>query len=147
MTFIPESFRNWFTAPMLFSFLVFGTMPLWIDAVGLYQYLGLEVMIWVIFALSVNLLLGYTGLPSFGHGAFLGIDAYAFGLTQFNVAANLWLSLFGAVAVTAVLGGLVAVFISHRRGFYFALMTIACAQIFYFIASKWTSVTGAKTAC
>jgi len=129
---------------MLVSFLVFGTMPFWIDAIGLYQYLGLEVMIWVIFALAVNLLLGYTGLPSFGHGAFLGIGAYAFGLTQFNIAANLWVSLLGAVAVTAILGGLVAAFISHRRGIYFALMTIACAQIFYFVASKWTDVTGGE---
>lgn len=111
---------------------------------GLYQYLGLEVMIWITLALAVNLLLGYTGLPSFGHGAFLGIGAYAFGLTQFNVAANLWLSLLGAVVVTAVLGSLVAALISHRRGIYFALMTIACAQIFYFIASKWTSVTGGE---
>ena len=139
-----KSIRNLFTAPMLVSFLVFGTMPFWIDAIGLYQYLGLEVMIWVIFALAVNLLLGYTGLPSFGHGAFLGIGAYAFGLTQFNIAANLWVSLFGAVAATAVLGGLVAAFISHRRGIYFALMTIACAQIFFFIASKWTDVTGGE---
>ncbi len=140
----PQGIKNWFTAPMLFSFLVFGTMPFWIDAIGLYQYLGLEVMIWVIFALAVNLLLGYTGLPSFGHGAFLGIGAYAFGLTQFNIAANLWISLLGAVVVTAVLGGLVAAFISHRRGIYFALMTIACAQIFFFIASKWTDVTGGE---
>ena len=139
-----KSIRNLFTAPMLVSFLVFGTMPFWIDAIGLYQYLGLEVMIWVIFALAVNLLLGYTGLPSFGHGAFLGIGAYAFGLTQFNIAAHLWVSLFGAVAATAVLGGLVAAFISHRRGIYFALMTIACAQIFFFIASKWTDVTGGE---
>ena len=139
-----QTLRSWFTAPMLFSFLIFGTMPLWIDAVGLYQYLGLEVMIWIIFALAVNMLLGYTGLPSFGHGAFLGIGAYAFGLTQFNVAANLWLSLFGAVAVTAALGAVVALLISHRRGIYFALMTIACAQIFYFIASKWTDVTGGE---
>ena len=141
---VPQAIRNWITLPMLFSFLVFGTMPLWIHAVGLYQYLGLEVMIWIIFALAVNLLLGYTGLPSFGHGAFLGIGAYAFGLTQFNIAANLWLSLLGAVVVTAALGALVALLISHRRGIYFALMTIACSQIFYFIASKWTDVTGGE---
>ena len=93
MTSLAQAIRGWFTLPMGLSFLLFGTMPFWIDAVGLYQYLGVEVMIWVIFALAVNLLLGYTGLPSFGHGAFLGIGAYAFGLTQFNLVANLWLSL------------------------------------------------------
>ncbi|MDX1431055.1 MAG: branched-chain amino acid ABC transporter permease [Gammaproteobacteria bacterium] len=129
---------------MLASFVVFGTLPLWIEQIGLYQYLGVEIMIWVIFALAVNLLLGYTGLPSFGHGAFLGIGAYAFGITQFELLDNLWLSLAGAIVVTAIVGGMVAVFLSHRRGIYFALMTIAFAQIFFFIASKWTTVTGGE---
>lgn len=135
---------RWFTKPMLVSFAVFGTMPLWIEQVGLYQYLGVEIMIWVIFALAVNLLLGYTGLPSFGHGAFLGIGAYAFGITQFELVENLWVSLVGATLVTAVVGGIVAAFLSHRRGIYFALMTIAFAQVFFFIASKWTTVTGGE---
>ena len=136
--------RGLLNTPLLLSFLVFGTMPLWIEAVGLYQYIGLEIIIWVIFALGYNLLLGYTGLPSFGHGAFLGIGAYAFGLTQFNLANNLWVSLLGAVLVTTAMGGAVALFISHRRGIYYALMTIAFGQIFFFIASKWTSVTGGE---
>ena len=129
---------------MLASFVLFGTMPVWIEHVGLYQYLGVEMMIWVIFALAVNLLLGFTGLPSFGHGAFLGIGAYAFGVTQFELANNLWISLAGAMLITAAIGGLAALFLSHRRGIYFALMTIAFAQIFFFIASKWTSVTGGE---
>jgi branched-chain amino acid transport system permease protein len=136
-----RALRGILTLPLLASFLLFGTMPWWIEAVGLYQYIGLEIMIWVIFALGYNLLLGYAGLPSFGHGAFLGIGAYAFGLTQFNLAESLWLSLLGAILVTAALGGVVALFISHRRGIYYALMTIAFGQIFFFIASKWTTVT------
>ena len=136
--------RTSLTAPLLASLLLFGTMPLWIEAVGLYQYIGLEIMIWVIFALGYNLLLGYAGLPSFGHGAFLGIGAYAFGLTQFNVAESLWVSLLGAILVTTALGGAVALFISHRRGIYYALMTIAFGQIFFFVASKWTTVTGGE---
>src|SRR5690606_13471123 len=125
-------------------FLLFGTMPLWIEAVGLYQYLGLEILIWVIFALGYNLLLGYAGLPSFGHGAFLGIGAYAFGLTQFNVAANLWLSLLGAVVVAMVLGGIGSLLLSPRLGIYYALLTRAVGQLFYFVASKWASVTGGE---
>ena len=62
--------------------------------------------------------------------ALLGIGAYAFGLTQFNLADGLWPRL-GAIVVTAALGGAVALFISHRRGVYFALMTIAFGQIFF----------------
>ena len=53
-------------------------------AVGLYPYLGVEVMIWMIYALGFNLLLGYAGLPSFGHGAYFGVGAYAFGLAQLH---------------------------------------------------------------
>ena len=101
MTRMARRLSRWLTGPMLLSFAVFGSMPLWIEHVGLYQYLGVEIMIWVIFALAVNLLLGYTGLPSFGHGAFLGIGAYAFGLTQFELLDNLWVALAGAVIVTS----------------------------------------------
>ena len=130
--------------PMAVAFVLFGTLPLWIESVGLYRYLGVEIMIWCLFALGFNLLLGYTGLPSFGHGAYFGIGAYAMGLTQFTLAANLWLGLLAATLAAAIVGGFVALFISHRRGIYFALMTIAFGQMFFFIASKWTSVTGGE---
>jgi branched-chain amino acid transport system permease protein len=130
--------------PMLTAFVLFGTLPLWIESVGLYRYLGVEILIWCLFALGFNLLLGYTGLPSFGHGAYFGIGAYAMGLTQFKVVASLWVGLLAAVLAAALVGGVVALFISHRRGIYFALMTIAFGQMFFFIASKWTSVTGGE---
>jgi branched-chain amino acid transport system permease protein len=129
---------------MLVAFLFFGTLPLWIESVGLYRYLGVEVMIWCLFALGFNLLLGYTGLPSFGHGAYFGVGAYAMGLAQFKLVPNLWVGLLAATLAAAIVGGVVALFISHRRGIYFALMTIAFGQMFFFIASKWTSVTGGE---
>jgi branched-chain amino acid transport system permease protein len=135
---------GWLSLPMLAAFALFGTLPLWIERVGLYRYLGVEILIWCIFALGFNLLLGYTGLPSFGHGAYFGIGAYAMGLTQFHLVANLWVGLLAATLATAAVGGGVALFISHRRGIYFALMTIAFGQMFFFIASKWTSVTGGE---
>ena len=72
---------------MIVVFVALVTLPMWIQNVGLYQYLGIEVAIWIIYALGFNLLLGYAGLPSFGHGAFLGIGAYAFGLSQFRSAS------------------------------------------------------------
>ena len=133
--------RSWITGPMLVVFAIFATVPLWIETVGLYEYLAVEVLIWIIFAMGFNLLLGYSGLPSFGHGAFFGIGAYAFGLAQFNVWPNLWFCLLAAALVTAAIGGVSALLLSHRRGIYFALMSIAIGQIFYFIASKWTDVT------
>jgi branched-chain amino acid transport system permease protein len=127
--------------PMLAVFMVFGTLPVWIGAVGLYPYLGVEVMVWIIFGLGFNLLLGYGGLPSFGHGAFFGVGAYAFGLAQFHLVPNLWLCLAAATLAGGLAGALVALFISHRRGIYYALLTIAFGQIFWFVAVKWHSVT------
>ncbi|WP_108661775.1 branched-chain amino acid ABC transporter permease [Acuticoccus kandeliae] len=140
----PRRLGRWINLPILLSFAVFGTLPYWVEAIGLYQYLGLEIMVWVIFALGYNLLLGYAGLPSFGHGAFIGIGAYAFGVTQFDLVANLWVCLIAAVVITGLCGLVAALLVSRRRGIYFALMTIAIGQVFFFIASKWTSVTGGE---
>jgi len=128
-------------APMLALFAVFATLPWWIEAVGLYPYLGVEIMIWIVFALGFNLLLGTSGLPSFGHGAYFGVGAYGFGLAQFHLHPNLWLCLGVALAAGALAGALVGCFVSHRRGIYFALLTIAFGQIFWFVAVKWHSVT------
>ncbi len=133
-----------FTAPMLGAWLLFATVPFWIDRVGLYQYLGVEILIWATYALAYNLVLGHSGLPSFGHGAFFGLGAYAFGLAQFNVAANLWICLAAAMLAAAAGGALVALFISHRRGIYYALMTIAFGQVFWFIAIKAHGLTGGE---
>jgi branched-chain amino acid transport system permease protein len=132
------------TPSMLLLWLVLATVPLWITRVGLYPYLGIEILIWSIYALAFNLVLGTAGLPSFGHGAYFGIGAYAFGLCQFNVAANLWVCLAASLAVAGLAGALVALFISHRRGIYYAFMTIAFGQIFWTIAIKWHSVTGGE---
>lgn len=132
------------TLPMLLTWLVFATVPLWIERVGLYQYLGVEILIWATYALAYNLVLGHAGLPSFGHGAFFGIGAYAFGLAQFNLGPNLFLCLGVATLATAGAGALVALFISHRRGIYYALMTIGFGQVFWFIAIKSHSVTGGE---
>ncbi len=133
-----------FTVPMLLSWLVFVTVPFWIERIGLYQYLGVEILIWATYALAYNLVLGHSGLPSFGHGAFFGLGAYAFGLAQFNLAPNLWLCLTAATLVAGAGGAIVALFISHRRGIYYALMTIAFGQVFWFIAIKAHNLTGGE---
>ena len=133
-----------FPLPMVVTVAILLSTPLWLSRVGLYQYLALEIMIWMLFALGYNLLLGYTGLPSFGHGAYFGIGAYAFGLLQQRLWANLWFDLAGAVLLAAVFGALVALFISHRRGIYYALLTIAFGQVFWFVSIKWHKLTGGE---
>jgi branched-chain amino acid transport system permease protein len=139
----PDSTRL-ITSTMIGAWLVLATVPLWIKTVGLYPYIGVEILIWSIYALAFNLVLGTSGLPSFGHGALFGVGAYAFGLTQFNVAANLWVCLLGAALAGAVAASIIGLFISHRRGIYFALMTIAFGQIFWTISVKSHSITGGE---
>jgi branched-chain amino acid transport system permease protein len=133
-----------FTPAMGVFLLALATAPWWLPAVGLYQYLGIEVAIWLIFAMGFNLLFGYIGLHSFGHGAYLGVGAYAFGLFQQEVTVSLWGGLLAAIGAALIAGGIVAAFISHRRGIYFALMTIAFGQIFWFCAIKLHAITGGE---
>jgi branched-chain amino acid transport system permease protein len=135
---------GWLPAPIAATLVLLGSLPFWIEQVGLYQYLGVEVAIWMIYALGFNLLLGLSGLPSFGHGAYFGIGAYAFGLFQLHALENLWLGLVAAIAAGLVAGAVVACCVSHRRGIYFALMTIAFGQVFWFTAIKWHGVTGGE---
>ncbi len=134
----------WLTPPMGIAALVAVTAPFWLEGVGLYHYLGIEIAIWLIYALGFNLLFGYTGLHSFGHGAYLGVGAYAFGLFQHHVDVSLWGGLLAAVLAAAVAGALVGVFVSHRRGIYFALLTIAFGQVFWFSSIKLHGITGGE---
>jgi branched-chain amino acid transport system permease protein len=132
------------TQPMLGFALVLFTFPLWAEAAGLYHYLGIEIAIFILYALGYNLLLGYTGLPAFGHGAFLGVGAYSYGLWQLGAFPNVLAGLLVAVLSAGVAAGVVALFLSHRRGIYFALMTIAFGQVFWFLAMRLRWITGGE---
>lgn len=132
------------TPAMIAIWLALATVPLWIERVGLYQYLGVEILIFATYAMAYNLVLGHSGLPSFGHGAFFGLGAYGFGLAQLNLVADLWFCLGAAVVVASLGGAIVAAFISHRRGIYYSLLTIAFGQVFWFIAVKSHAITGGE---
>src|SRR5262245_20466208 len=129
---------------MIGLFVFLASVPLWIESVGLFHYIGVEILVWVIYALAFNLLLGTAGLVSFGHGAYFGVGAYAFGLAQFNLSGNLWVCLAVAILAAGVAGLAVGLFISHRRGIYYAFMTIAFGQIFWTVAIKAYRITGGE---
>jgi branched-chain amino acid transport system permease protein len=103
-----------------------------------------EVLLFALAAMSVNLLLGYTGLPAFGNAAFFGLGAYGAGLS----VAYLQVHFIGAVLIgtLAALAGaaLIGPFLVRRRGIYFGLLAIAFGQVFYFIAYRMTGVTGGE---
>ncbi|HEX5863849.1 MAG TPA: branched-chain amino acid ABC transporter permease [Casimicrobiaceae bacterium] len=99
-----------------------------------YTELVTKVMILAIFALSLDLLVGYTGLVSFGHAAFFGVGAYTLGLLAPKYeAANVWLTLPTAVAFAGVSALFVGAFVVRVKGIYFIMVTLAFAQMFYFV--------------
>jgi branched-chain amino acid transport system permease protein len=103
-----------------------------------------EIWIFAIFGLGLNLLLGYTGLLSFGQATFFGSAAYVAGylLKYFGIG------IFTALAVGIGIGALSALLVGYlcvqRSGLYFIMLTFALNQLFYFIAYQWTSVTGGE---
>jgi branched-chain amino acid transport system permease protein len=134
---------DWTPPPMLALFGVLLLAPLVLPRLG-YTYLGTEVMIWAIFALGYNLLLGYTGLPAFGHGAFFGLGAYFLGLSQKYWTGGLWLPLLAGIVATAACGALVALLVARKRGIYFALLTIAFGVMFSFLVFVLDAWTGGE---
>ncbi len=99
-----------------------------------YTELVTKVMILAIFALSLDLLVGYTGLVSFGHAAYYGVGAYVLGLMAPKYeAASLWVTLPAAVAVAGVAALAVGAFVVRVKGIYFIMVTLAFAQMFYFV--------------
>jgi branched-chain amino acid transport system permease protein len=135
---------DWTPPPMLAMFGGFLVLPAILPWIGGYTYLGTEVMIWAIFALGYNLLLGYTGLPAFGHGAFFGMAGYFFAASQKWVTGGLWLPLLIGILATAACGGVVALLVARRRGIYFALLTIAFGVMFWFLVFVLDTWTGGE---
>ena len=123
------------TRKIPWALLVF-VLALFVPAAGsrYYTFLANDVVIWALFATSLNLLVGYTGLVSFGHAAFFGIGAYALALmTPKYEAANLWLTLPAAMLAAALAAFVVGLFVVRVKGIYFIMVTLAFAQMFYFV--------------
>jgi branched-chain amino acid transport system permease protein len=99
-----------------------------------YTELVTKVMILAIFAMSLDLLVGYTGMVSFGHAAYYAVGAYTLGLLAPKYeAASLWTTLPLAVLLAGVAAFVVALFVVRVRGIYFIMVTLAFAQMFYFV--------------
>lgn len=101
-----------------------------------------EVLIYAIFAMSLDLLVGYTGLVSFGHAAFFGIGAYAAGYLAQHFSPNLLLHMPLALLLVAAAAFVIGFFSIRVSGVYFLMLTLAFSQMVYAIADRWTDVTG-----
>jgi branched-chain amino acid transport system permease protein len=104
-----------------------------------------EILIWGLLAMSSDILIGYTGLVSFGHSAFFGLGMYGAAAALITVRPpSLWLALpYGLIAAAGV-AAFVAYFATRLRDIYFAITTLIFSQIFYVIIFTWTEVTGGE---
>jgi len=104
-----------------------------------------EVLIWGLLAMSSDLLIGYTGIVSFGHSAFFGLGMYGAAGALLTVhPPNLWLAILSGLAGAAGAALFVAYFSTRLRDIYFAITTLIFSQIFYVIIFTWTAVTGGE---
>jgi branched-chain amino acid transport system permease protein len=126
----------------LLIFVLLGTMPSWMPLVGGYTALGTRVLVMAIAAMAVNFLLGFTGVLSFGHGAYLGLGAYGAGMAIKYLAPSMPLGFLVGILAGTLGAMVIGAMIVRLRGVYFAMVTIAFGQVFYFIAFRWVSLTG-----
>jgi len=125
--------------PVLAFALVFAVFPFVVP----YKALATQVLIYGLFALGYNLLYGYTGLLSFGHAAYWGLGAYGTGIALARLQiGSLWGALGAGLLLAGVGGIIVGFFCLRRRGIYFAMLSLAFAQLLYFIAFHLADVTG-----
>jgi len=104
-----------------------------------------ETLIWGLLAMSSDLLIGYTGMISFGHSAFFGLGMYgAAGALLHTSPPNLWAAIFAGLFGAACVALFVAYFSTRLRDIYFAITTLIFSQIFYVIIFTWTAVTGGE---
>ncbi|MCL5266148.1 MAG: branched-chain amino acid ABC transporter permease [Chloroflexi bacterium] len=101
-----------------------------------------EILIFGIFAMSLDLLLGYTGLISFGHAAFFGVGAYTAGLVAIKIAPNMLLTMAAGIVVCAIAAFVIGFFSIRAAGVFFLMLTLAFSQMVYAIAHQWTWLTG-----
>jgi len=97
---------------------------------------------YALFATSLNLLVGYGGMVSFGHGMFFGFGAYCFGLLMQRLTMPIPLALLATLACAAVLGAAVGALSVRLRAIYFAFVTLAMQMLLYSVITAWVSLTG-----
>src|SRR3954471_8720720 len=131
--------------PLLIAALGLLVLPPVLLALGLTMTSATEVVTFALACMALNILVGHTGLVSFGHGAWFGLAAYAAALLQRN-----WMhdGFFGPIVVSVVIVAVIAAafgfLILRRRGVYFSLLTLALAAMLYSVSFRWTEVTGGE---
>jgi branched-chain amino acid transport system permease protein len=124
--------------------LALAALPYWMPFIGGYTALGSKVLIYAIATMGLNLVLGFTGGLSFGQAAYFGLGAYGAGMTLKYLAASTPLAIVIGTLVGGTAATLLGPLVMRRRGIYFAMITIAIGQLFYFVMVRWNEVTGGE---
>lgn len=131
--------------PLLVALAALVLLPFVLPALGLTLVSATDVVIFAIAVMGLNILVGHTGLVSFGHGAWFGIGAYAAGIIQRHFfPGDMVLPAIGSMLVVAALSAIAGLLILRRRGVYFSLLTLALTAMLFTIAFRWTDVTGGE---
>lgn len=102
-----------------------------------------EIIVFALYAVSYNLLLGYAGLLSFGHAMFFGMGAFTVAVSLVHIPGlSMWGAIGLAIAMTTLVGFVTGGLLLRHKGAYFALLTLAFNSLFYAVATKWHTVTG-----
>jgi branched-chain amino acid transport system permease protein len=100
-----------------------------------------QALIYAILAMSLDLLLGYTGLASLGHAAYFGIGAYSVGVLTTQHGANFWVALAAGLALALVVAGIFGLVALRATGVYFLMITLALGMVAWGLAHRWVSMT------
>lgn len=101
-----------------------------------------QMVILAILAMSLDLLLGYTGLPSLGHTAFFGVAAYGVAVLSTTYQAGFWTCVVGGVLVGTLVSAMLGLVVSHVRDVYFLMITLALGMVLWGMSYRWIPVTG-----
>ena len=130
--------------PLTWLYAWFLVLPLLMGTVQSTVSLATEIVIFSLLAIAYNLLMGYTGLVSFGHSAFFGIGGYAAGLAQLYLAKGMVVPVIAGVLGATLTGAVIGFLLMRKRGVYFSLLTLAFTQMFFYIVYGATAVTGGE---
>lgn len=127
----------------LYTFLAFLALLIAVPMAGDYA-MGIvsEIMVFGVFAMSLGLLIGYTGLMSFGHAAFFGISTYTVIILGVHLGVSGWWGMLAGITVATLAAALVGLFCIRVSGISFLMLTMAFSQLLFSLALKWREVTG-----
>ena len=109
-----------------------------------YEALAINILVFGLFAVGYNLIFGYTGMLSFGHAALFGLGAYGAGIPIAKYGWHFLPALGLGVFIAALGAVIIGWFATRARGIYFAMITLAAAQVVYYIAFQWVSMTSGE---